>query len=80
MLDKKKMADILEKQVDDAIKELPKMKISESAYAGFVVNIIEVDKTVAQLKDQDAFDKAQEVKEIEKIMDDKESEEIEVGE
>ena len=80
MLDKKKMADILEKHIDQAMLKLPKKKVSDDKYASFVVDIIQLDRTVKDLKDQDAFDKAQEVKEIEKIMDSKESEEIEVGE
>ena len=61
MLDKLRLAEILEKHISEGYKIIEGLSISNPRYGEIVLNIIQADRTIDQLKQEDSYDKAQAV-------------------
>lgn len=59
MLDKLRLAEILKKHIEEGYKIIEGLSIDNPKYGEIILNIVQADRTIDQLQQEDAYDKAQ---------------------
>lgn len=70
MLDKNRLADILVPIMEEGYELISKMKLTDKDFASTVVNMVNTERTITDLRDQAKFEEGQD------LLKDKQSEDI----
>lgn len=69
MLDKELMIKILQEKIDEGYDIVRSRKLDDKDFGTIVVNMFEIEKTIKDLQEKDAFDKEMAEKEKKEIND-----------
>lgn len=67
MINKELMIQILQEKIDEGYKIVRSRKLDDKDFGTVVVNMFEIEKTIKDLKEKDAFDKEMSEKDKEEI-------------